>query len=104
MTQKTDCEVLVDRNDLRPMQKVNVTGHGGSGDYSNWTFTYTDKYHIVQQGPNKLRSRLSCPCDPSSETSHTVNINGVADKQSTTTKIGMFPYLLHPWHKLIVCL
>ena len=36
---KTDCEVFVDWNDLRPMQKVNATGPGGSGDYSNWTFT-----------------------------------------------------------------
>jgi hypothetical protein len=29
-------------------------------DYSTWTFTYTDDYHLITNGTNNLTSKLSC--------------------------------------------
>jgi hypothetical protein len=56
----TDCTVYADWNDQKPFQKAIATGTGGVSDYSNWTFTYTDKYHLITNGTNNLTSKLSC--------------------------------------------
>src|SRR5918995_1635001 len=59
-TADTDCNVLVDVNDIKPLQNTTATGSGGQDDYSNWTFTYTKEYHLITEGPNELTSKLSC--------------------------------------------
>jgi hypothetical protein len=56
----TDCTVYADWNDQKPFQKVIATGPGGVNDYSRWTFTYTDDYHLIIKGTNNLTSKLSC--------------------------------------------
>ena len=56
----TDCTVYADWNDQKPFQKAIATGPGGVNDYSTWTFTYTDKYHLITNGTNNLTSKLSC--------------------------------------------
>ncbi|MDQ3868469.1 MAG: hypothetical protein M3250_02795, partial [Thermoproteota archaeon] len=56
----TDCTVYADWNNTKPFQKAIATGPGGVNDYSTWTFTYTDKYHLITNGTNNLTSKLSC--------------------------------------------
>ncbi|HEX5892515.1 MAG TPA: hypothetical protein VFY41_06610 [Nitrososphaeraceae archaeon] len=56
----TDCTVYADWNNLKPFQKAIATGPGGVNDYSTWTFTYTDDYHLIANGTNNLTSKLSC--------------------------------------------
>jgi hypothetical protein len=56
----TDCTVYADWNNTKPFQKAIATGPGGANDYSSWTFTYTDKYHLITNGTNNLTSKLSC--------------------------------------------
>jgi len=56
----TDCTVYADWNNTKPFQKAIATGPGGANDYSTWTFTYTDKYHLITNGTNNLTSKLSC--------------------------------------------
>ncbi|HEX6028064.1 MAG TPA: hypothetical protein VFY64_03390, partial [Nitrososphaeraceae archaeon] len=56
----TDCTVYADWNDQKPFQKAVATGLGGENDYSTWTFTYTDDYHLITNGTNDLTSKLSC--------------------------------------------
>jgi hypothetical protein len=56
----TDCTVYADWNDQKPFQKAVATGPGGLDDYSAWTFTYTDDYHLITNGTNNLTSKLSC--------------------------------------------
>src|SRR5215212_792583 len=56
----TDCQVYVDVNDQKPFQKAIATGPAGESDYSTWTFTYTDKYYLIQDGLNDLTAKLSC--------------------------------------------
>ena len=59
-TTATDCNVLVDVNDIKPLQNTTATGFGGQDDYSNWNFTYTKEYHLITEGPNELTAKLSC--------------------------------------------
>jgi hypothetical protein len=56
----SDCTVYADWNNTKPFQKAVATGPGGANDYSTWTFTYTDKYHLITNGTNDLTSKLSC--------------------------------------------
>src|SRR5919112_5010306 len=56
----TDCTVYADWNNTKPFQKAIATGPGGVNDYSRWTFTYTDDYHLITNGTNDLTSKLSC--------------------------------------------
>ena len=58
--QTTNCEVYVDVNDQKPFQNATATGPGGANDYSTWTFIYTDKYYLIQEGLNELTAKLSC--------------------------------------------
>jgi len=57
---QTNCQVFVDLNDTKPMQNVTGVGVGGPKDYSNWTFTYTQNYHVIDKGMNELTSKISC--------------------------------------------
>src|ERR687889_2292991 len=50
----TDCTVYADWNNTKPLQTAVATGADGVNDYSRWTFTYTDKYHLVTNGANDL--------------------------------------------------
>jgi hypothetical protein len=78
------CTVYADWNDLQPMQKVtpaglNFTEFGRySNDYSTWTFTYTSKYHLINEGVNELTAKLSCDIGPFNVTKYnSVNVNGI---------------------------
>lgn len=78
-TLETNCRVYVDWNDLKPMENVTAKGLGGSGDYSDWTYTYTEKYHIIVPGTNELTSKITCFGSPSNTTSkyYSINITGL---------------------------
>ena len=56
----TDCIVEVDWNNQKPYQIVTPTGPGGQGDYSTWTFTYSNEYKTIKPGNNELTSKLTC--------------------------------------------
>src|SRR5215208_99983 len=79
----TDCTVYADWNNQKPFQKAVATGPGGLDDYSTWTFTYTDDYHLITNGTNNLTSKLSCIDDSNGAgsanltKSYSVNIIGV---------------------------
>src|SRR5918996_1640782 len=77
----TDCTVYNDWNNTKPFQKAIATGPGGVNDYSTWSFTYTDKYHLIINGTNNLTSKLSCFNNISSNANltknYSVNVIGV---------------------------
>src|SRR5918996_2344684 len=79
----TDCTVYADWNNTKPFQKAIATGPGGVNDYSTWSFTYTDKYHLIINGTNNLTSKLSCLNNISSNANltknYSVNVIGVAE-------------------------
>src|SRR5215207_9606639 len=89
----TDCQAYVDVNDIKPMQNTTAAGVGGQNDYSNWTFIYTSKYHLISEGINELTAKLSCINNPANVTKYySVNVTGVATPlvaiNNTTTTIA----------------
>jgi hypothetical protein len=77
-TLQTNCKVLVDWNDLKPMQNVTAVGPEGANDYSNWTYTYNGSYHNITVGINELTSKITCYDNPSNISSkyYSVNVTG----------------------------
>ena len=76
----TDCTVYADWNDQKPFQKAIATGLGGENDYSTWTFTYTQNYHLISNGTNNLTSKISCLSNPTNVTKwNSVNVIGEVD-------------------------
>ena len=82
----TDCTVYTDWNNTKPFQTATATGPGGVNDYSTWTFTYTDDYHLITNGTNELTSKLSCVGDDSNVGTtanltkfYSVNVIGVTE-------------------------
>lgn len=100
-TEDTDCEVFADINDVTPMQNV-TAADGDDGDFSTWTFTYSEDYQLISPGQNELTAKISCPPDagpgfnpPASgldtgtaaaslDEWHTVNVTGVAGAPPAT--------------------
>jgi hypothetical protein len=85
----TDCTVYADWNNTKPLQIAVATGPGGVNDYSTWTFTYTDDYHIITNGTNDLTSKLSCVDDSTGGTTnltqfYSVNVIGVPGRTTTS--------------------
>jgi hypothetical protein len=73
----TGCTVSVLLNGIRPYQKAVATGHGGKNDYSTWKYTITSKYAALEQGQNKITSKVSCIATPTNLTkSYSVNVTG----------------------------
>jgi hypothetical protein len=55
----TDCTVYADRNNTKPLQTAVATGPAGVNDYSRWTFTCTNNYHLIANGTNNLGSNIT---------------------------------------------
>jgi hypothetical protein len=74
----TDCHVYADWNDIKPFQNVLAAGPYGAEDYSTWTFSYTEDYHLIQEGANELTAKLFCQFYPINFTKYyTINVTGV---------------------------
>jgi hypothetical protein len=88
-TPETSCQVYVDLNDVKPMQNVTGIGPGGPNDFSNWTFAYTQNYHLITEGPNELTSKISCfgGSNVSNLTTKYNSINVTGSTDPTTTSI-----------------
>jgi len=76
----TDCTVSIIINGIRPYQKAAPTGHGGANDYTNWTFTATQKYAVIKLGQNKITAKMACPQNLNYTKFYSVNVTGVAGK------------------------
>ena len=86
-TATTDCNVYVDVNDFKPLQNTTAAGPGGQTDYSNWTFTYTKKYHLITEGQNELTAKVSC--NGNSLLNNTSNISSAKSKWYSINVTGM---------------
>jgi mannuronan 5-epimerase len=86
----SDCTVYTDWNNTKPFQKAIATGPGGLNDYSNWTFTYTDKYHHITNGTNELTSKLSCLDSPTTNLTKWSSIDVIAGEINENKQQGLF--------------
>src|SRR5829696_234444 len=84
----SDCTVYADWNNTKPFQTAMATGPGGVNDYSRWTFTYINNYHLITNGTNNLTSKLSCVDGSNGGTAnltkfYSVNVFGIATTNNT---------------------
>jgi hypothetical protein len=86
-TPETNCQVYADWNDTKPMQNATANGPGGLNDYSNWTFTYTQKYHLISEGTNELTSKISCYNNSDNVTTKFYSINITGSTKPTNSGI-----------------
>ena len=59
----TDCEVYIILNEIKPYQRVNPTGNKTTEedhDYSTWNYTFTPDYTTIQEGNNRMVSKITC--------------------------------------------
>ena len=79
-TSQTDCQVHIDWNDLKPMQNVTAAGINGTNDYSKWTFTFSQNYHLIVKGTNELTSKIVCLDDSLGNITtkfYSINVTGI---------------------------
>ena len=67
------------------MQNVTAKGLSGENDYSNWTYTYTEKYHTIAPGINELTSKITCLDNPNNITTKYDSINITGLKNNTVS-------------------
>jgi hypothetical protein len=56
----TNCLISLIINNIKPYQQVSAVGPAGSNDYSKWNYTLTDNYTMLNEGANKLTSKIVC--------------------------------------------
>jgi hypothetical protein len=74
------CTVSVILNGLKPYQQATAAGNKGPNDYSNWTFTATQKYTTIKEGMNKITAKYTCPQNANLTKFYSVNVTGVPAK------------------------
>lgn len=90
----TNCQVAVIVNDVKPYQASIPTGPKGPSDYSEWKFTLGSNYTTLNEGQNKITSRVMCPGNGTELTKwFGINVTGVTGMSpeatnSTSTQQG----------------
>lgn len=56
------CEVYMILNEIKPYQRVNPTGNNvtGNWDYSTWNYAFTPEHATIQEGDNRMVSKITC--------------------------------------------
>ena len=82
-----NCMVSVIVNNIKPYQQVSANGQNGTSDYSKWNYTLTDNYTTLNEGINKLTSKITCTNNNINSTKwYSVNVTG--NFSGTSTPIG----------------
>ena len=55
-----NCSVSVIVNDVKPYQNAVAKGSGGATDFSAWEFALHNNYTHINEGENKITSKLQC--------------------------------------------
>ena len=76
----TGCNVSVILNDIKPYQPATATGSGGQNNYSTRSYMLTPNYATIEEGVNKITSKLSCDNETITKW-YSVNVTGIAGGQ-----------------------
>ncbi|HEX5905151.1 MAG TPA: hypothetical protein VFY50_03810, partial [Candidatus Nitrosocosmicus sp.] len=57
----SNCDVTIIVNNVKPYQNVQPTGIQGNNDYSTWKYTLASNYTSINEGNNKITSKVFCP-------------------------------------------
>ncbi|MDQ3084288.1 MAG: hypothetical protein M3Q77_05665, partial [Thermoproteota archaeon] len=86
----SDCDVSVIINNVKPYQNVNPTGVQGDNDYSNWQYTVSSNYTNINEGNNKITSKIFCLDGPQTlQAYYSVNITATNFTQAQLSSYSM---------------
>jgi hypothetical protein len=75
-----NCSVSVIANDVKPYQNAVAKGSGGATDFSEWEFVLHNNYTHINEGQNKITSKLLCAAE--SPRWYSVFVNGVTNSSN----------------------
>ncbi|MDP9305323.1 MAG: hypothetical protein M3O68_03145 [Thermoproteota archaeon] len=75
-----NCSVSVIVNDVKPYQNAVAKGSGGATDFSAWEFVLHNTYTHINEGANKITSKLLCAAE--SPRWYSVFINGLTNSSN----------------------
>jgi hypothetical protein len=78
-----NCSVSVIVNDVKPYQNAVAKGSGGTNDFSAWEFVLHDTYTHINEGENKITSKLLCSAE--SPRWYSVFVNVVPNSSNADT-------------------
>ncbi len=86
----SDCDVSVIINNVKPYQNVKPTGIQGDNDYSNWQYTVSSNYTNINEGSNKITSKILCLDGPQTlQSYYSVNITATNFTQAQLSSYTM---------------
>ncbi len=86
----SDCDVSIIINNVKPYQNVKPTGVQGDNDYSNWQYTVSSNYTNINEGNNKITSKILCLDGPqASQAYYSVNITATNFTQAQLSSYNM---------------
>ena len=86
----SDCDVSVIINNVKPYQNVKPTGVQGDNDYSNWQYTVASNYTNINEGNNKITSKILCLDGPQKlQAYYSVNITATNFTQAQLSSYNM---------------
>ena len=86
----SDCDVSVVINNVKPYQNVQPTGAQGANDYSNWQYTVSSNYTNINEGNNKITSKILCLGGPQTlQAYYSVNITATNFTQAQLSTYTM---------------
>src|SRR5687767_6164501 len=86
----SDCDVSVIINNVKPYQNVNPTGIQGENDFSNWQYTVSSNYTNINEGNNKITSKILCLDGPQTlQAYYSVNITATNFTQPQLSSYNM---------------
>ncbi|WP_458745550.1 hypothetical protein [Candidatus Nitrosocosmicus sp. T] len=86
----SDCDVSVIINNIKPYQNVQPTGAQGANDYSNWQYTVSSNYTNINEGNNKITSKILCLGGPQTlQAYYSVNITATNFTQAQLSSYNM---------------
>ena len=86
----SDCDVSIIVNNVKPYQSVKPTGSQGENDYSNWQYTLSSNYTNINEGSNKITSKILCLDGPQTlQTYYSVNVTASNFTQAQLSSYNM---------------
>ena len=86
----SDCDVSIIINNVKPYQNVKPTGVQGDNDYSNWQYTVSSNYTNINEGNNKITSKILCLDGPQTlQAYYSVNVTASNFTQAQLSSYNM---------------
>ena len=86
----SDCDVSIIINNVKPYQTVKPTGIQGDNDYSNWQYTVSSNYTTINEGNNKITSKILCLDGPQKlQAYYSVNVTATNFTQAQLSSYNM---------------